>query len=97
MIAIGSICRPEGGGSVYYFWGMLVLGVCLLAGKYSISKNNLENCNLIWNQIYIVACQAHPAIVKIGLVLARLFHFNSLSVRLHLVKVLYMPVYGPNG
>ncbi len=31
----------------------------------------------------IVACQAHPALVKIGLVLARLFIFNSLLVRLH--------------
>ncbi len=36
-----------------------------------------------------VAFQAHPAlIVEIGLVLARVFHFNSLLVRLHLVKVL---------
>ncbi len=26
----------------------------------------------------IVACQAHPTLFKIGLVLARLFHFNSL-------------------
>ncbi len=25
-----------------------------------------------------MACQAHPALVKIGIVLARLFHFNSL-------------------
>ncbi len=38
-----------------------------------------------------MACQAHPALVKIGLVLARLFHFNSLLVRTHLVKVLRMP------
>ena len=28
--------------------------------------------------IYIAACQAHPALVKIYLVLAGLFHFNSL-------------------
>ena len=34
----------------------------------------------------IVARQAHPASVKIGLVLARLFHFNSLLVRIHLVS-----------
>ncbi len=34
---------------------------------------------------YIVACQAHPALVKIGLVLARIFHFNSLLVCIHLV------------
>ncbi len=40
---------------------------------------------------YIVACQAHPALVKIGLVLARLFHFCSLLVRIHFVKVLRMP------
>ena len=31
--------------------------------------------------ICIVACQAHPALVKRGLVLARLFHFDSLLVR----------------
>ena len=36
--------------------------------------------------LYIVACQAHPALVKIGLVLVRLFIF-SLLVRLRLVKV----------
>ncbi len=35
-----------------------------------------------------MTCQAHPALVKIGLVLARLFIFNSLLVCLHLVKVL---------
>ncbi len=39
-------------------------------------------------KVYIVECQAHPALVKIGLVVARLFIFNSLLVRLHLVKVL---------
>ncbi len=39
---------------------------------------------------HIVACQAHPALVKIGLVLARLLHFNSL-VCLHLVKFLHTP------
>ncbi len=32
----------------------------------------------------IVVCQAHPALVKIGLVLACLFHFNSLSGLVHL-------------
>ncbi len=32
------------------------------------------------NEQHIVACQAHPALVKIGLVLARLFHFNRLLV-----------------
>ncbi len=30
-----------------------------------------------------MACQAHPALVKIGLVLARPFHFNGLLVRIH--------------
>ena len=34
----------------------------------------------------IVACQAHPALVKLGLVLARLFHFNSLLVCIRLIK-----------
>ncbi len=33
--------------------------------------------------IYIVACQAHPALVIIGLVLPRPFIFNGLLVRLH--------------
>ncbi len=28
---------------------------------------------------YIVACQAHPTLVKLGLILARLFHFNRLG------------------
>ncbi len=37
---------------------------------------------------YIVACQAHPAFVKIRLVLACLFHFNSLLVCIRLVKAL---------
>ncbi len=36
--------------------------------------------------IYNVACQAHPALVEIGLVLARLFHFYGLLVRICLVK-----------
>ena len=31
----------------------------------------------------IVVCQAHPALVKLGLVLACLFHFNGLLVRIH--------------
>ena len=35
---------------------------------------------------YNVACQAHPALIKIGLVLARLFHFNSLLVRISSLK-----------
>ena len=35
---------------------------------------------------HIVACQAHPALVKTDLVLACLFNFNSLLVRIHLVK-----------
>ncbi len=39
----------------------------------------------------IVACQAHPALVKIGLVLACLFHFKSLLVCIRLVKVLRAP------
>ncbi len=43
------------------------------------------------NVMNIVACQAHPVLVKIGLVLARLFHFNGLLVRIHLVKVLRAP------
>ncbi len=43
--------------------------------------------------IYIVACQARPALVKIGLLMARLFHFNSLLVRIRLVKVLRMPMF----
>ncbi len=30
----------------------------------------------------IVVCQSHPALVKIGLLLALLFHFNSFSVRI---------------
>ena len=40
-----------------------------------------------------MAYQAHPALVKIGLVLACLFHFNSLLVALciRLVKVLRTP------
>ncbi len=33
----------------------------------------IHNCS-----IYIVACQAHPASVKLCLVLARLFHFKVL-------------------
>ncbi len=33
----------------------------------------------------IVACQAHPGLVKIGLILARIFHFNSLLVCVGLV------------
>ncbi len=28
--------------------------------------------------VYTVACQAHPALVKTGLILARIFHFNGL-------------------
>ncbi len=40
---------------------------------------NQSPCVFIW--LHIVACQAHPALVKIGLVLARLFHVNSLLVR----------------
>ena len=39
------------------------------------------------NKLYIVACQAHPALVKLGLALARLFHFNSLLVCIRLVKI----------
>ncbi len=42
-------------------------------------------------RIYNVACQAHPALVKLGLVLARLFHFNSLLVCTRLDKILRMP------
>ncbi len=41
-----------------------------------------------WLHLYIVACRVHPDLVKIGLVLARLFHFNSLLVCIPLVKVL---------
>ena len=41
--------------------------------------------------IDIVAGQAHPALVKIDLVLARLFRFNSLLVSICLVKVLRTP------
>ena len=41
-----------------------------------------------WIAYDIVACQAHPALIKIGLVLAHLFHFNSLLVCICLVKVL---------
>ena len=34
-----------------------------------------------------MACQqAHPALIKIGLVLARLFHFNSLLVCIRCVR-----------
>ncbi len=36
--------------------------------------------------IYIVVCQAHPALVKIDLLLARLFHIDSLLVHIRLVK-----------
>ncbi len=49
-----------------------------------IQYNSMQIC--VWEglgavqNMYIVACQAHPALVKIGLVLARLFHFNSLLV-----------------
>ena len=41
--------------------------------------------------IYIVACQAHLALVKIGLVLIRLFHLSSFFVCIHLVKVFRTP------
>ncbi len=44
------------------------------------------SCTSAWLQ-YIVACQAHPALVKIGLVLARLFHFDSLLVCIRLVHL----------
>ena len=30
---------------------------------------------------YIVACQAHHALVKVGLILAHIFYFNGLLVR----------------
>ena len=33
-----------------------------------------------------MACQAHPALVKTGLILARIFHFNGLLVCIRLVK-----------
>ncbi len=47
---------------------------------------------------YIVACQAHPALVKIGLILAHIFHFNDLLVYIRSVKALRMsPVYGLKG
>ena len=46
-----------------------------------------QRCEYLEHE-YIVACQAHPALVKIGLILARLFYFNSFLVRFHLVKVL---------
>ncbi len=36
--------------------------------------------------MYIVACRAHPALVKVGLILARIFHFNGLLVCMRLVK-----------
>ncbi len=45
----------------------------------------------------IVACQAHPALVKIGLVLVRLFHFNSLLVRLHSVRLYIWLVRGTSA
>ncbi len=53
----------------------------MIKKKLSIYRNNSIE--------YIVACQAHPALVKIGLVLARIFHFNSLLVCIRLVKVLH--------
>ena len=37
-----------------------------------------HHSNSTWLFMQIVACQAHPALVKIGLVLARLFHFGGL-------------------
>ncbi len=40
--------------------------------------------------LYIVACQAPPAIVKIGLVSARIFHFNGLLLCIRLVNALRM-------
>ena len=49
--------------------------------------HTLAKCGEI---VHIVACQAHSGllIVKLGLVLARLFHSNSLLVCTCLVKVL---------
>ena len=35
---------------------------------------------LFTQDLHIVSCQAHPALVKIGLVLAHLFRLNSLLV-----------------
>ncbi len=43
---------------------------------------NLTTKDMPCTPQYIVASQAHPALVKIGLVLARLFHFNSLLVHI---------------
>ncbi len=54
----------------------------------TVFRINIEYCALkvhLLGQLrkYIVACQAHPALVKIGLVLACIFHFNSLLVCMH--------------
>ncbi len=43
--------------------------------------------------VYIVACQAHPALVQLGLVLARIFHFNGLIVCVRTSP----PMYGLKG
>ncbi len=56
-------------------------------------KKNIIVRNLCLNKIkefceYIVACQAHTALVKIGLILACIFHFNGLLVCIRLVKAL---------
>ena len=57
--------------------------ISVLGWLYSIPNHD--------NYMYIVACQAHPALVKIGPV-SSLFNFNSLLVRIHLVKPRSVPV-----
>ncbi len=50
---------------------------------------------------YIVACQAHPALIKIGQALVPLFIFDSLLARIHVLDYKSVrttpPVYGRKG
>ncbi len=71
--------------------------------SFAVSSNNLSGLELGWHVCKlglgqpspileaIVACQAHPALVKIGLALARILIFNRLLVYIRLVKVLRTP------
>ncbi len=52
-------------------------GHCRVLITFVLSCSELNWIAIIYN---IVACQAHPALGKIGLILAHIFHFNGWSV-----------------
>ncbi len=52
--------------------------MCFLKQNY---KCPFKVIIFLGDRVYIVAYQAHPALVKTGLILAGIFHFNSLLVR----------------